>query len=81
MVMNEFTKTLDNHLTYSQKVPGRGKRYATEIWLDARDMTSYRALPFEKHKKNEEMSSWNLQRQCFKCKGWDQNVTIKCMDS
>ena len=54
--MNEFTTTIDNHLTASQKVPGRGKRYATEMWLDARDMTSYRASPFDKRKKNKAMS-------------------------
>ena len=54
--MNEFTTTIDNHLTASQKVPGRGKRYATEMWLDARDMTSYRAFPFDKRKKNKAMS-------------------------
>ena len=54
--MNELTSAIDNHLTASQKVPGRGKRYATDMWLDARDMTSYRAISFDKKKKNKAMT-------------------------
>ena len=32
---------VDNGVTIPKKVPGTGKRYATEIWIDARDMTNY----------------------------------------
>ena len=53
--MNEFTRALDNHMKIPKKVPGRGKRYATELWLDARDMSSMRAFPFEKKTKNRRM--------------------------
>ena len=54
--MNEFTTAIDNHVTTPQKVPGRGKRYATEMWIDARDMTSFRAVPFDKKEKNKAMT-------------------------
>ena len=53
MVMNEFTRAFDNHMRIPKKVPGRGKRYATELWLDARDMSSIRAFPFTQKKKNK----------------------------
>ena len=32
---------VENGVTSPKKVPGTGKRYATDIWLDTRDMTSY----------------------------------------
>ena len=54
--MNEFTRAFDNHMRIPKKVPGRGKRYATELWLDARDMSSIRAFPFTQKKKNRKMT-------------------------
>ena len=54
--MNEFTKVLDNHIKIPKKVPGRGKRYATKLWLDARDMSTFSLpLPLEKRVKNKNM--------------------------
>ena len=32
---------VDKGVSIPKKIPGTGKRYATEIWIDARDMTSY----------------------------------------
>ena len=55
VVMNEFTRAFDNHMRIPKKVPGRGKRYASKLWLDARDMSSMRALPFHKKTKNRRM--------------------------
>ena len=46
--MDEFTTVMDNHVTNPQKVPGRGKRYATDMWIDARDMSSLRSISFDK---------------------------------
>ena len=56
MVMNEFTSALDNHMEVPKKVPGRGKRYSTELWLDARDMTTIRAFPFTKKTKSRKIT-------------------------
>ena len=39
--LNELSRVADNGVTIPKKVPGTGKRYATEIWIDARDMTNY----------------------------------------
>ena len=39
--LNEFSRVVENGVTLPKKVPGTGKRYATDIWLDTRDMTSY----------------------------------------
>ena len=39
---------VDNGVTVPKKVPGTGKRYATEIWIDARDMTSYYHASYHK---------------------------------
>ena len=50
--MNEFSRVVENGVTLPKKVPGTGKRYATDIWLDARDMTSY----MYKNKKHEAMT-------------------------
>ena len=54
--MDEFTTVMDNHVTNPQKVPGRGKRYATDMWIDARDMSSLRSISFDKRKKNRAMT-------------------------
>ena len=33
---------IENGVTIPKKVPGTGKRYATDLWLDARDMTFHK---------------------------------------
>ena len=54
--MNQFIEGLDNRLKAPKKVPGRGKRYATELWLDARDSSFLRAIPLHKHSKSNRMT-------------------------
>ena len=41
--LNEFSRVVENGVIFPKKVPGTGKRYATDVWLDARDMTSYKS--------------------------------------
>ena len=53
--MGDLIRAFENDLRIPKNVPGRGKRYATELWLDARDMSSQRALPLSKKKKNKHM--------------------------
>ena len=46
---------MENYLTTPKKVPGGGKRYATELWLDARDTTSLRSVPITQNTKARKM--------------------------
>ena len=38
----DLTSIFDNHETTVRKIHGSGNRFATELWLDGRDMSSFR---------------------------------------
>ena len=57
--MREYTSAIDNFLTTSKKVPGNGNRFATEMWLDSRDMSSLRSAKLHKNRATSMRISFN----------------------
>ena len=57
--MRDYTSAIDNFLTTSKKVPGNGNRFATELWLDSRDMSSLRSADLHKDRETSVTISFN----------------------